>query len=553
MRVTGRGRYRRTVKRTRTLKRLAPGSYRVATPSVSTPAGAATGRPSKRRVRVRAGRTVRVTAKYVWTDKAPAPSPPDTTPPGTSPPDTSLPDTTPPGKVTGLTAGQRTPDSIALSWTNPADPDLDTVIVRRAKGATAPATPVDGTDVLLGSATASAVTDTGLEADSVYSYAVFTRDTSGNTSGPATLTTSTTRPPEVYPVFNYPESGQRDPAIRTELVRLLDQVPSGAQIEASFFIITPTYPVVDALIDAHDRGAAVRVVLDSGYRQSAATDQAMDETFARLTAVLGGDTSAASFAMQCDRACISKEDDSIQHNKFVLMSASGDLNDVVFQTTSNMRAAGSGDAEWNAAVVSSGNAEVYASYRGYFEDLAAQRTVDGNDYNAARPPATYGKFTPYYFPRTDGVDTVAQTLSTVDCDASTTVDVMATHFVRTQVRDSLNAMSQAGCGVRVISRPDNITPELCQSLVDADVEVQIGDEPSASKVGIHGKYLTISGGATNQHLVWMGSHNLTDNALLRNDETFLMIDDQSLHDAFQENFQTIWEDPSMTPGCSTVP
>ena len=29
----------------------------------------------------------------------------------------------------------------------------------------------------------------------------------------------------------------------------------------------------------------------------------------------------------------------------------------------------------------------------------------------------------------------------------------------------------------------------------------------------------------------MGS-NLTDNALLRNDETFLMIDDQSLHDAF---------------------
>ena len=45
-------------------------------------------------------------------------------------------------------------------------------------------------------------------------------------------------------------------------------------------------------------------------------------------------------------------------------------------------------------------------------------------------------------------------------------------------------------------------------------------------MGIHGKYLTVSGGPDDQHLVWMGSHNLTDNALLRNDETFLLIDDQ---------------------------
>ena len=73
--------------------------------------------------------------------------------------------------------------------------------------------------------------------------------------------------------------------------------------------------------------------------------------------------------------------------------------------------------------------------------------------------------------------------------------------------------------------------------------------PSATKVGIHAKYLTISGGTNGEHLVWMGSHNLTINALLRNDETFVMIDDQGVHDAFQDNFQTIWADPSLTPGC----
>ena len=193
---------------------------------------------------------------------------------------------------------------------------------------------------------------------------MFTRDTAGNTSAPATLTTATTASPKVYSVFNYPKAGQPDPTIRNELVGLLDQVPSGAQIEASFFIITPTYPVVDALIDAHGRGATVRVVLDSGNRQGDSTNDAMDATFQRLLAELGGDPSAPSFAMQCDLACISKEDDSIQHNKFVLMSSSGDLDDVVFQTTSNMRTGGSGDATWNAAVVSSGHSGAVRQFPG---------------------------------------------------------------------------------------------------------------------------------------------------------------------------------------------
>ena len=378
---------------------------------------------------MRAGRTAKVVAGYVWTG-----NPPQSTPPQVLP----APDTSPPGVVTALAATDRTPDSITLSWANPPDVDLAAVIVRRAKGATAPATPTDGTGVTLPGQTATGVTDTGLDPDTTYSYAVFTRDTVGNTSAPATLTTATTASPTVYSVFNYPQPGQGDPKIRDELVGLLDQVPSGAQIEAAFFIITPTYPVVDALIDAHDRGVTVRVVLDSGNRQADSTNDLMDATFQRLRDELGGDTSASSFAMQCDLACISKEEDSIQHNKFVLMSSSGDLDDVVFETTSNMRPGGSGDATWNAAVVSSGNSGVYDSFRAYFKDLAASGVPD-NDYNAFRPPVTYGKFTPYYFPRTDGTDTVSNGLKSVDCDASTTIDVMATHFVRTQVRDRLNA------------------------------------------------------------------------------------------------------------------
>lgn len=400
--------------------------------------------------------------------------------------------------------------------------------------------------------TATGVTDSGLDADTGYSYAVFARDGSGNVSAAATVTTATIASPELYSVFNYPQPGSGDPAIRAELVKLLNQVPSGAQVEAAFFIITPNYPVVDALIDAYNRGVAVRVVLDSGDRQGDSTNDAMDATFQRLLAKLGGDMSKPSFAMQCTQACISKEDDSIQHNKFVLMSGTGGLEDVVFETTSNMRPGGSGDATWNAAVVSSGNHGVYSSFREYFVDLAARRTVAGNDYNSLRPPATYGNLTPHYFPRTDGIDSVAQTLASVDCSSAPVVDVMATQFVRTQMRDRLVEMAQTGCAVRVISRADNISRALCDSLVEGSVNVEVGAEPSDTAVGIHGKYLTVTGGADDAHLLWMGSHNLTDNALLRNDETFLLIDDRAVHDAFKANFATIWGDSSMGQGCAKV-
>ena len=96
--------------------------------------------------------------------------------------------------MTGLIVGTRTDTSIGLSWTNPGDPDLASVIVRRTQGATPPATPNDGTAVTLPTPTATSVTDSGLTADTEYSYAVFTRDTTGNSTPTSVTTTARTRP-----------------------------------------------------------------------------------------------------------------------------------------------------------------------------------------------------------------------------------------------------------------------------------------------------------------------------------------------------------------------
>ncbi len=358
--------------------------------------------------------------------------------------------------------------------------------------------------------------------------------------------------PAVYPVFNYPTVGNPDPAINAELTRLINEVPATGQISAALFVVAPNYPVVDALINAHNRGASVRVVMDSGQGQAASSAAQVAETIAKLSAVLGNDINQRSYIVQCITACISKAPDSINHNKYVLMSESGALRNVVFQSTANIRSDGSGDAAWNAATVNTGSVSLFNSYLTYFGNLSARITAPGNDYNAVQPPVRLGQWTPYYFPRTDGVDSVSQTLNSVNCAAAPTrIDVMAAYFTRPKVRNRLNEMAAAGCTVRVIARTDSITREFCDSL-KPPIAVKISDKPSQTKVGIHGKYILISGGfdAGVKNAVWMGSENLTRNALVRNDETFLLIDQDAVHSAFTQNFEAIWNQPSLTAGCS---
>jgi PKD domain/Fibronectin type III domain len=103
-------------------------------------------------------------------------------------------DVTPPGPVTGLTAAAASDTSIRLDWTNPAATDFTGVTIRRALGATAPATATSGTSIPVpASATAKSFTDTGLTAGTQYSYAVFAHDGSGNNAVAAKVTATTTK------------------------------------------------------------------------------------------------------------------------------------------------------------------------------------------------------------------------------------------------------------------------------------------------------------------------------------------------------------------------
>ena len=104
---------------------------------------------------------------------------------------------TAPGPVTDAQATP-TSTSIALTWTNPIDASFTGVMIRRAPGATPPATPFDGTLVTDAAAPTTSFTDTGLTPVTQYSYALFAHNAVPQFAGAATVTATTTPGPLDY-------------------------------------------------------------------------------------------------------------------------------------------------------------------------------------------------------------------------------------------------------------------------------------------------------------------------------------------------------------------
>ena len=95
-----------------------------------------------------------------------------------------------PGPVTGAGAIPAS-TSIALSWTNPVSTSLTGVMVRRAEGATAPASATAGVLVTDADSSATSFTDAGLMPGTQYSYALFAHDGTPSFATRATVTSTT--------------------------------------------------------------------------------------------------------------------------------------------------------------------------------------------------------------------------------------------------------------------------------------------------------------------------------------------------------------------------
>ena len=99
-------------------------------------------------------------------------------------------DTTPTA-VTDLRSTATTDTTVALAWVNPPSADFTGVVIRRAVGATPPATRADGVLVVDAASNVTSHTDTGLTAATQYSYSAFAHDGVPSDAPAATLSVTT--------------------------------------------------------------------------------------------------------------------------------------------------------------------------------------------------------------------------------------------------------------------------------------------------------------------------------------------------------------------------
>ncbi|MFF0821275.1 phosphatidylserine/phosphatidylglycerophosphate/cardiolipin synthase family protein [Micromonospora haikouensis] len=338
-------------------------------------------------------------------------------------------------------------------------------------------------------------------------------------------------------VFNNPTVASQQYAIVEHVQRLIQGAASGSTIRVAMYHFTLTR-VSNDLSAAYDRGANVRVVVDSQSRSYPAVTG--------LIAKLGTNRAAASWVTVCttDRACIGNLGTPIMHNKFFLFSDTLGSTNVLVQSSANLT---NDNAEryWNNAVTIVGNTAVYNSYVTYHGDLAAQ--VKNNDYYRTTSSGTAKS---YFFPRagtTQDTDTIYNMLNeNVTCEGNTStgtetgrtiIRIGMWHFSRNPIATKLRELADQKCWVEVVYTETDTDVRNILSGHDRIKLYQITGDYI-----VHSKYMLIEGtydGQKDTKWAVTGSHNYSNAALRENDEALLRIQSATIHDQYRSNFWSL--------------
>ncbi|MFJ9126708.1 phospholipase D-like domain-containing protein [Streptomyces sp. NPDC102340] len=359
------------------------------------------------------------------------------------------------------------------------------------------------------------------------------------------------------PIFNDPlGTTQEQYAIRTRLVELTDAALPGSTIKVAVYHVWEQ-TIVDALKRARDRGVRVQILLDSTSK----TDRPDNTVYSQLVALFGTSRANPSFVQLCptNKSCLGdpKFGKSIMHNKFWLFSAVEGATNVVVQTTANSTPSAS-TRFFNDALQLPNNPVLYGAYSDYFDDMAVKDWANW-DYRTV----SNGRYKAYFFPRagtTNSTDTLHSVLNNVSCtykDAATgatkktIVRAAVFQITRQAIADKLVSLKKAGCTVQIeYATSDSGTWKSMHTTGAPPVRCYNDDRdplnPGGAKLGtpfiIHTKYVAIDGmydGARNK-ITFTGSQNASNPALRENDEAYVKIDDDSVHNTYVQHFNKVW-------------
>jgi phosphatidylserine/phosphatidylglycerophosphate/cardiolipin synthase-like enzyme len=351
--------------------------------------------------------------------------------------------------------------------------------------------------------------------------------------------------PVTGPTFNRPVGTSREQwAIVRHINNTIDATPRGATIRIAVYSFSVP-GTANRLIAAHRRGVHVQMIFD---------DHHVFGPQRRLQRALGKNPNRGSFAIFCNKSC--RGGGGNMHQKVFLFSKAGDAENVVMVGSNNMTQYNA-KQQWADVYTVVDDPALYFTYVGVFDQMKQDRpqrtpyiAADVNDYE------------PQFYPRegtSEWDDPIMASLEKIEClgaeygyGVETTDEYGVTQRV-TEVRLSQHAwngtrgrylaekvaeLADEGCDVKVIfGKGDGKVVR--NILARHDVPVSHG---SVRGVKTHQKVMTVNGvfdGDTSAAMVWTGSHNWS-NGSLRRDETILKVDSEDAYEAYNANFEDIW-------------
>jgi hypothetical protein len=347
-------------------------------------------------------------------------------------------------------------------------------------------------------------------------------------------------------IFNRPIGSRwQQYAIFRHVNRAIDSTPSGATIRMAVYSFAHA-ATADRLVKAYKRGVKVQAIFND--HKSYGPER-------RLVRVLGSKTSKGSFAKFCSDSCRGYKGN--MHQKVFLFSKAGSAQNVVMVGSNNMTANNAVN-QWSDIYTSAGDPALYWTYAGVFDQMK-QDVIQSQQFITARINSYQTDFYPNPSVVSQETDPVWNDLSQISCGVPapgygvSVTDPDGTVRQTTAVRLSHHAwngdrgiwlarkvaeLKRAGCDVRVVYGV-GIGGAVKAILENNAIPLKANAVPGKRT---HQKVLTVNGtyaGNPASKIVWNGSQNWSDGALKR-DDTTLRVDDPTVYDQYNANFEDMW-------------
>lgn len=360
--------------------------------------------------------------------------------------------------------------------------------------------------------------------------------------------------PDVAPVgrwqsfFNEPGPANNygDNTLRNRLVTYTEGAVAGSEIRAHITRISSAPSmrvVVDALVDAHDRGVKIWMVHNGDTNSFPELEDRLGDRYVHCK------TPEA----ENNAACLSNVDNGKHHMKNWYFShvdlGTNIYKHLVLATSYNITVGQS--RQFNDMLAVSGNEALYDAHVAVYDDYVHQRKTDDrySEPGGRIFVPTAATYTAEFSPQKSG-DMVADALEKIrEYEPGCDLRVATLNLTRSGIIEQLVRIREMDCPVRVVTGTP-LTEENESQLNEAGIPTRrVHLERNGHTISLHNKMMVYRGyydtpvdahPKSDRFWVWTGSQNYSAKPLRFRDDVFVGISRRGVYKNYSRHFEAIW-------------